>query len=449
MFCKKSNTQEKSELKALQASQAVIHFTPDGFILDANDNFLRVMGYTLDEIKGQHNSIFCEPSYAQSEEYKQFWLKLSAGEFQTGQFNRIGKNNNKIYLEASYCPILDSAGKVIKVAKYATDITTQKLMYADYEGQLAAIGRSQAVIQFNMDGTIITANENFLKVVGYELDEIKGKHHSMFACPSYAKSDDYKSFWEQLNKGEYCLAEFKRLDKGGKEVWIQASYNPILDMNGKSFKVVKYATDITATKINNIHAQAQIDAIDKSQAVIHFEPSGHILYANKNFLDAMGYTLDEIKGKHHQMFVSEEYSKSSEYREFWNKLNSGECINSAFKRLHKNGTEVWIKATYNPIFDLNKKVSKIIKYASDLSELIKIEKLAKESSNNAQSTSAAIEEMTASIGEISNNMQMSKEATIIIKGHSSESSIAAEQLTTSMKSMENIVQMINNTISRI
>ena len=188
----------------------------------------------------------------------------------------------------------------------------QQRINMDLTGQIAAISKAQAVIEFNMDGTVITANDNFLKALGYTLDEIKGKHHSMFVDEAYRQSSDYKEFWAKLNRGEYEAAEYKRIGKGGREVWIQASYNPILDLNGKPFKVVKYATDVTRQKLTNADYQGQIAAISKAQAVIEFNMDGTVITANDNFLKALGYTLDEIKGKHHSMFVDEAYRQSSD-----------------------------------------------------------------------------------------------------------------------------------------
>jgi len=233
------------QVAAIGKSQAVIEFNLDGSIITANDNFLGAVGYRLDEITGKHHSMFVEDSYRQSPAYRDFWAKLNHGEYVAGEFKRIGKGGKEIWLQASYNPILDPSGKPFKVVKYATDITATKLKNADYEGQLAAISKAQAVIEFNLDGTVITANENFLSVLGYQLDEIKGKHHSMFVEPSYRSSAEYRQFWTDLNAGKYQAAEYKRIGKGGKEVWIQASYNPIFDLNGKAFKVVKYATDVT------------------------------------------------------------------------------------------------------------------------------------------------------------------------------------------------------------
>ncbi len=249
----------RSYIDAIGKSQAVIEFNLDGTIVTANENFLAAVGYSLEEIQGQHHSMFVETSHRSSAEYKEFWASLNRGEFQAAEYKRIGKGGKEIWIQASYNPIFDEQGKAIKIVKYATDVSAQKLQAADFAGQIAAISKSQAVIEFNMDGKIITANDNFLSVLGYRLEEIQGQHHSMFVLPDYRESTEYKEFWSSLNRGEYQSAEYKRIGKGGKEIWIQASYNPIFDLNGKAFKVVKYATDVSDQK-SLVMAQERIVA---------------------------------------------------------------------------------------------------------------------------------------------------------------------------------------------
>src|SRR3954471_7150302 len=190
--------------------------------------------------------------------------------------------------------------------------------------QAIAISRSQAVIEFNMDGTIITANQNFLNTVGYRLDEIQGKHHAMFVTAQERGSPEYSAFWAKLNRGEFQAAEYKRIAKGGREVWIEASYNPILDSANRPRKVIKFATDITAKKIRSMEDSGKIAAIARAQAVIEFNLDGTIITANNNFLGAVGYSLAEIQGKHHQMFVAPAERDSAAYCEFWAKLGRGE-----------------------------------------------------------------------------------------------------------------------------
>ncbi len=236
---------------ALDRSHAIIEFRLDGTIIAANENFLKVMGYSLDEIRGKHHSLFVEPGFAQTAEYREFWEILGRGEFQAAQYKRIGKGGKEVWIEASYNPLLNGRGKPYKVVKYATDISRQRTEQAELLGKIEAIGRSQAVIEFELDGTIITANENFLSVMGYALAEIQGKHHSLFVEPAEKESPAYRAFWEALRAGKYQAAQYKRIGKGGKEVWIEASYNPILDANGRPRKVIKFATDLTRRKAEN------------------------------------------------------------------------------------------------------------------------------------------------------------------------------------------------------
>jgi len=233
----------------------------------------------------------------------------------------------------------------------------------------SALNRSQAVIEFDLQGNILTANENFCRTVGYELSEIVGKHHRIFCEPEYVASQAYKDFWAKLGRGEFDAGEYRRIGKGGRDVWIQATYNPLLS-NGKPYKVVKFATDVTATKLESANAIGKIEAISRAQAVIEFTPAGEILTANGNFLDVVGYRLDEIRGKHHSMFCEAAYTGSPAYREFWAKLASGQFVAEEFKRIGKGGKVVWIQASYNPIFDMNGRVFKVVKFATDITSRV-------------------------------------------------------------------------------
>uniref|UniRef100_UPI00155D8C4D methyl-accepting chemotaxis protein n=1 Tax=Agrobacterium radiobacter TaxID=362 RepID=UPI00155D8C4D len=241
-------------LAALSKSQAMIEFDLTGRILTANDNFCRALGYELSEIIGKHHSMFVEPDFVKSADYKAFWAKLAAGNFDQQQYKRIGKGGKEVWIEASYNPVM-RRGKPVKVVKIATDITAQKLKVAEDAGKIEALSRAQAIIEFTPTGDVLTANENFLSALGYSLSEIQGKHHSMFCEPSYTASPDYRNFWKMLAGGDLMADEFMRLGKGGRKVFIQASYNPIFDMNGRVFKVVKFATDVT-TRVENVEQLA-------------------------------------------------------------------------------------------------------------------------------------------------------------------------------------------------
>jgi methyl-accepting chemotaxis protein len=245
------------KLEALDLSQAIIEFKLDGTILTANQNFLDAMGYRLDEIEGRHHAIFVDAAERDSASYAEFWRSLNSGEAQTAEFRRIGKGGKEVWIQASYNPILDRSGKPYKVVKFATDITRRKLQAAEYESQIRAINRSQAVIEFQLDGTILTANQNFLSAVGYELHEIEGRHHSLFVAQADRNSAEYREFWAALGRGEYQSAEYRRFGKHGREIWIQASYNPILDGAGRPYKIIKFATDIT-DQVNERLRRAEI-----------------------------------------------------------------------------------------------------------------------------------------------------------------------------------------------
>jgi len=231
--------------QALNRVQAIIEFDLDGIVVSANENFLEIFGYDLDEVSGRHHRIFCDPEYAKSDAYTEFWKKLGRGEFHEAEFKRLAKSGREIWLRASYNPVLDKAGKPVRVVKFATDVTAAKLKNAEYEGKIQAIDRAQAVIEFDLEGTVITANENFLGIFGYSLDEIKGKHHQIFCDPGYSETAAYAEFWQKLGRGEYDAGEFKRIAKDGSEIWLQASYNPIFDADGRPVKIVKFASDIS------------------------------------------------------------------------------------------------------------------------------------------------------------------------------------------------------------
>lgn len=233
-------------------------------------------------------------------------------------------------------------------------------------GLLSALDKSLAIIEFDPQGNILRANGCFCEAMGYAPSEIIGKHHSMFVDAEYAKSSDYKEFWSKLGRGEFDQQEYRRFAKGGRPIWIQASYNPVLNRFGKVVRVVKVATDTTASHQKNAAFEAKLAAVSRVQAVIEFTPTGEIIDANENFLNVLGYSLNEIKGKHHRMFVDEQLAQSSEYQDFWRKLNSGEFVSAEFKRFGKHKREVWIQASYNPIFDISGKVTSVVKFATDI-----------------------------------------------------------------------------------
>lgn len=349
---------------------------------------------------------------------------------------------------------------------------------SDAEAVLAAISRSQAVIQFDLSGKILDANDTFLALMGYTLDEIRGKSHSLFVDPKDARSPEYAEFWKRLNRGEASVSRFKRLGKGGREVWIEAAYTPVLDARGKPVKVVKVATDVTARRNHTADLESQIAAIHKSQAVIAFDLDGVILDANPNFLETMGYTLDEIKGKHHRIFVDADYAKSPDYVEFWKRLRAGQFQQAQYKRIGKGGRVVWIEASYNPILDAAGHPVKVIKFATDVTRQIELlanlkvlidenfaevetaigntSRQASAASGDAETTSAnvetvasAAEELAASIAEISRSMAQSRSAADGMVDKIAAADSASKRLTDATDAMTSIAELIQSIAAQI
>jgi methyl-accepting chemotaxis protein len=258
----------RSKMDALDKVQAVIEFELNGTVITANDYFLKELGYRLDEIQGQNHTMFVDPSERGSAEYKQFWRDLNDGKHLSGEYKRIGKGGSEIWMDASYNPILDLDGKPIKIVMFGIDVTEAKLQTVDYQGQLAAIGRAEGVIEYKLDGTIITANELLLKMLGYHLEETQGHNHKMLVDEATRTSAEYKEFWRELNEGKVRRSEFKRVDKTGKEVWLAAFYNPILDLNGKPFKVVNFCTDVTEHKKAELAQQVAEAGLKKTLEIV-------------------------------------------------------------------------------------------------------------------------------------------------------------------------------------
>jgi methyl-accepting chemotaxis protein len=449
MFGRNSHGNAQAQLDAIGRSQATIEFALDGTILTANENFLKALGYGLGEIKGKHHSMFVPADQRGGAAYKAFWSALKSGEFQAAEFKRIAKGGREIWIEASYNPVLDGDGKPIKVVKIATDITAKKINAMTEASKVSAIGRAQAVIEFKLDGTIVTANQNFCQALGYSLAEIEGKHHSLFVAPAERDSAAYREFWARLNRGEYQAGEYKRIGKGGREVWILASYNPLLDENGKPFGVAKFATDVTAEKLKNADLAGQISAIDKAQAVIEFNMDGTIITANANFLGTLGYSLAEIKGKHHSMFVEPSERDGAAYREFWATLNRGQYQAAEYKRIGKGGKEVYIQASYNPILDLNGKPFKVVKYATDTTRQVLVRMGNERVRGMMESVAAGSEELNASVREISEAMTKSRETAMSAVEQVASADAQAQRLTEAAKAMSGIIEMINSITSQI
>ncbi|MCM2450486.1 methyl-accepting chemotaxis protein [Agrobacterium vitis] len=272
------------DINAISTSQAMIWFSPDGRVLEANENFCKALHYSLEEIVGKHHRMFCEDAIRNSPSYETFWKELASGKFQSGQFRRQTKEQTDIWIQASYNPVFHN-GKVVRILKIATDISKTRIAALDDENRIRAIDQSQAIIEFEPDGTIFKANQNFLDAMGYSFAEIEGKHHRLFCDPEYTRTADYDNFWVRLRAGEFIADNFVRYGKGGKRVWIQAAYTPVFNSRGKVYKVIKVATDITS----------RMDAVDRIGDAISALANGDLTVAVTDHIDpALMKTRDDF-----------------------------------------------------------------------------------------------------------------------------------------------------------
>ena len=405
-------------VEAFARSRPNIEFLPDGTIVKANELFLKVMGFVWDDIKDKNHSVLVDERDQISGAYRDFWAAVLRGEPQTGEYKRIGKNGKEIWLSSTYYPIQDLEGKVYRVHQFLSDVTQKKLQDADNAGQIAAIHKSRATIEFHIDGTIITANELFLKAMGYSLDEIKGQHHSIFVDEGYRRSQEYKEFWARLSNGEVQQATFKRITKTGREVWLAAIYNPVYDLNGRVYKVVKFATDVTEQNLKIAEQSGQLEAINRSQPVSSYKMDGTILDVNEHFERLFGYSRAELAGKNVDVFVDAALRDSAEYRatlrDVWEKLNRGESQHGEARRVTKDGREIWIQYHYDPIFDLNGKPFKVMNYMVDITQRMQT---AQKVGEIAQGLASASEELTATSQQMSANAEeTSAQANVVSDG---------------------------------
>jgi methyl-accepting chemotaxis protein len=395
----------KGVTNAIGKAQAVIEFNLDGTVITANDNFLGCLGYTLAEITGHHHRMFCEPAYAASGDYQAFWGKLNRGEFDAGVYTRVGKGGKDIWIQASYNPIVDANGKPYKVMEFSTDITVQKSQAAEFEGKINAINKAQAAIEFNMDGTVITANENFLGCLGYTLHEIKGQHHRLFCDPAYTSTGEYAAFWQKLNLGEFDAGAYRRIGKGGKEIWIQASYNPIVDANGKVYKVVKYATDITVQKKAQLE---QEHLVGEAQQVLGALAEGDL---TQQIAGTYQGELEKLKGS----------------------------INRALANLTTTLTTVRAAAE-----SVSTGAEQITKGNEDLSQRTS------EQASSLEETSSAMEEMTSTVKQNADNAKQANQLAITARGIAEKGGLvttkaidAMEEINKSSKKIADIITVID------
>jgi len=405
---------------AVHRVQAVIEFELDGTILTANSNFLNAVGYELNEIVGKHHRIFCDPAYTKSKDYTAFWKTLAQGEFVTAEFKRFTKSGDEIWINASYNPVFDADGKPVKVIKFATDVTEMvRTREVAKTLSLVANETDNSVIICDVDGRIEYVNPGFCKLTGFDFETVKGKKPGELLQGKHTDQETVKRIREKLNAKKPFYEEILNYDKAGNAYWISLAINPVFDESGKLSKFISIQTNINDVKLEQQDFNCKLDAISRASAIIEFDRDGYVLTANDNFLATMGYSLDELRGKHHRVFVDPAYAKTADYSAFWDKLRSGQYDDGKYLRHKKSGEDVWLRASYSPIFDQENNVVKVVKFATDITSDVALEKevgriatefAAKSSeissqagtvAEGAQSLGATTEEISASVEELS------------------------------------------------
>lgn len=375
-----------------------------GDILSINDKFVEISKYSEEELLGAPHNTTRHPDMPK-EVFKELWSTIGKGKTFRGMIKNRAKDGQPYYVDAVIAPVMGENGKPRKYIGIRYDVTQSEIARHNADGILEAINASYAFVEFDMDANVVFANENFLKIMGYKLEEAVGKPHRNFVDPKFANSSEYTQFWADLKGGKAKSGTVRRLTKDGREVWLQGVYCPVKDEMGRVAKFVKIMIDVTEEKLRNADHEGQLAAIGKTQAVIEFNLDGSILTANENFLTTMGYRLEEIVGKHHRMFVKQDEANSTEYKLFWSALGRGEHQAGEFKRVGKGGDDVLIQASYNPILDMDGKPFKIVKFATDTTEAAARAKAQEELKANVAAILAVVN--AASEGDLTQQIQVS------------------------------------------
>jgi len=336
-----------------------------GDIISINEKFCQVSKYSRDELLGKPHNTTRHPDMPK-ETFRQMWATIGRGETFRGIIKNRAKDGTPYYVDAVVAPVLGENGKPKKYIGVRYDITEMETERQNMKGLFGAIDRTFAYVEFDTKGHVTKANPIFLQALGYNQEEIVGKHHRMFVEPAYGNSRDYVQFWDDLAGGKSHNNVFKRLKKDGGEIWIQAVYAPVMDEMGRVYKIVKIATDITKQKVDELNKQRQMEEMNRRQEVAELTNEGIFITANDNYLKLMEHSMDDIKGKHQKHFLDPVYAASPEYKQFWHDLNEGKFLHTESKRINKAGKEIWLQISYNPVFDIDGNVFKVVAYCNNI-----------------------------------------------------------------------------------
>ncbi len=416
-----------------------------GTIVSCNDKFCEVSQYSRDELIGEGHNKTRHPDMPKSV-FKELWSTIGRGKIFRGMVKNQKKDGTPYYVDAVIAPVMGDNGKPRKYLGVRYDVTEMEIERQNAKGVLSAIDKAFAYVEFDTDGKVLSANEKFLEALGYTLEEVVGQSHRLFLDKEYANSSDYSAFWSGLKQGEVYSDNYKIKAKDGHDVWIQSVYAPVLDEVGRTSKIVQIASDISTAKVESINNERQLAEANRNQAVIEFDNKGTVLSANNNFLSCLGYTMAEIKGRHHSLFVEESYARSPEYSQFWTDLNNGRFQTNDFKRIGKGGKEVWIQATYNPRFDASGNVNRVIKFATDITAKKKAEEALKRTldmvAEHSQTLASASEELSSTALSMNNNTEETARQAGVASSASEQVATNISMVATAAEEMSASVQEI-------
>ncbi|NET71497.1 MAG: PAS domain-containing protein, partial [Sphaerospermopsis sp. SIO1G2] len=366
---------DAAKISSLEKFQAMIQFQMDGTIIDANDNFLDLMGYSREEVKGKHHNIFVDKEYAKSTDYKDFWKSLNEGNTESAEFARYTKDGQKVWIQASYNPILNNHGKPIRVVKYASDITEAMRKRQEAEIlSLVANNTDNSVIITDTNERIEYVNPGFTNMTGYSLEEVMGKRPGNFLQGKATDAETKRDIREKIKACEPFYDEILNYHKNGEPYWISLSINPVFDKQGKVERFISIQANITSTKEQQLKFQGCIEAIESYQGMVEYNTDGIVQRVNGNFLHVIDYNEEDVIGKHHRMFMDKAESAEASYQQFWQELRSGNPQVGEFKRITKGGKEVWMQASYNPIKNAFGEVTGVVNYSTDITEQVLVKR---------------------------------------------------------------------------
>ena len=430
------------QMEALRESQEVVEFAPDGTVSAANDRFLAALGYTLDELRGRPHRALLDPAAAASPDYTALWHGLARGESQTALHQFVTKAGATLWLQACYLPLKDATGLPARIVAVGSDVTAHQASVGELRDELQArvdvMNLTSIVSEANLRGDILNANDKYIEVSKYSREELIGRPHNVTRHPDMPK-EVFKTMWGTIGRGQMFRGVIKNRAKDGTPYYVDAVIKPILGKNGKPRKYLGVRYDITEAELARQNMQGIVDAINRSYASIEFDLDGRILTANQNFLSTMGYRVEEIEGRHHSMFVEPQYAATPEYREFWAQLKAGKFQSGEFKRIGKGGNEVWIQATYNPVFDEYGRPVKVIKFATDTTETARMIQAV---TRNAQSLASSSEELTAVSQQLGANAEETSAQANVVSAASEQVSKNVQTVATGAEEMSASIREI-------